>query len=265
MLRQLVLATAPLALICVPAMAADAAYYGPLTWADGTFAAGVFSTTNPFGTQNGSAFLGEGRFGTRVGNGMAIQLDVSGSNLVRGSSTRRNKFDIAGHLLTGMYGGTFGVMGSLGSGDQTDRWVTLAGEGAIGLGALAATLVVQGGWSTSLTDSDTSAYLHGVVNVPLSAVVMLSGNLGFASTNDHGGSGSESYTRYGAQATMAFNPSWSGFVAWQGEQKSEPGYSRTDSRFLGGLTIRVNEGPLGTVSPFHNFNLETGIIGELKN
>jgi len=265
---------APMALLATaaaPAMAADRAgaalYAAPVAtagWADASAGFGFTHITNNYGSESKTDLWGEARVGTgSVFYGMPLQVDISGNTNRSGNYGSDETFDVAGHLgLFSMGGGSsLGIMVSSGSNDHRtgQRFTTIAGEGAWGLSALGgARLVVQGGWING-TGYLSATYLHGVIQAALSSNIMLSAGLGFAHTSDD-----ESYTRYGAQADLLLNPTMSAFVRWDGEHKTEGSYSRTDNRVLFGGTIRVNEGNAAATSPFHDYNLYTGINSDFR-
>jgi len=269
-IKKIVTILAPMALLTsaavVPAMAADKGVVAPTypSWADVSVAGGFTNTSNNFGTESSSGIWGEGRAGAAIAYGLPVQLDVSGNSVSDCTDCWSTTFDVAGHLgLWSMPSGQLGLMVSTGSNDHYDtdaRFVTIAGEGAWGLSALGGTrLVAQAGW-TNGSEGTTGTYVQGELQAALSQVVLLSADLGFANTNDN-----ESYTRYGAQADVMLNPTFSAFLRWDGEQKSEGSYHRTDNRVLFGATLHVNEANVWASSPFHDWNLFTGVNSDFRS
>jgi hypothetical protein len=257
--RRFLIAAAPVALFSAQAIAADKSPVQfvpmPTYGFDLNVNAGFSHFTNPYNSFSGTDITGEARYWLTISNGGKVQIDISGASMDRDGDIRTH-FDVAGHLLFGMGTTTYGIMGSTGTRNSWDRFATIAGEAAWPVMMFGGSqLVVQAGYTAELSDSDTSAYIHGVINTSLTSNVVFSGNLGFASTND-----GESYVRYGAQLSMAFNSMLSGNLTWQAAHKTEGSYSRTDNRLTAGLTFRSPGGS----TPFHDLNLDTGIISDFK-
>ena len=276
MIGKILTAAAPLALLAFlagPAAAADyaraAPAYGPASWADVSVSAGIARWTDNFDNSDTcSVFNGEGRWGTGVG-GAVLQLDASGRSIdcgnqeaslvlldqiIMGGSSSPN-FDLAAHLgLSGGPGTLYGIMGSIGEEGSYDRFATIAAEGVWALGFGPSRLIAQAGWSTGLNYDESIGYIHGVLDFAINQDALLSVNLGYAS-NDSG----QVFWRYGAKGEMAFNPNVSGFIEWKSLHGTQTGYSWDNNTLLVGATFHVNEGPLATISPLHDYNLATGV------
>ena len=238
-------------------------------WGDLALGVGVHqSIDNGFDTvpgdlnAYGNFLFGEGRFGGLLSPNLYVQADFKGEHTNDHDSFAAdvgNNFGAAAHIGMPLGGGNYlGLMGSIGSAMDSNPWKTGAVEGVVNL-SNSLRLFGQIGYQDD-TENNSAAYIHANLQYLLNDNLMLSGNGGYVRPSSD--EGFENVFRYGAKVEYALTDSFSSWVEWQGQHRTEANSSsdyQDNNRVMVGVTFRLNNGgSLFNASPLHDLNWKYG-------